>query len=137
MKATQKAIRLLEEMGKIQRMERGKVCKMKGREHFNHQTWQNGRNNVRYVPREEVEDLQAAINGYARFNELARQYIDEIVRLTRLDHARRHPKPTRKATASCPKRKKRLDSSRDYPPLEIPNPEWAVPESTKNVRLRW
>ena len=36
-----------------------------------------------------------------------------------------------------PKRKKRLDPSRDYPPLEIPNPEWAVPESTKNVRLRW
>jgi hypothetical protein len=105
MKATQKAIKLLEQMGQIDRMERGKLCQMKGREHFNHQTWQNGRNNVRYVPREKVEDLQAAIDGYARFNELARQYIDEIVRLTRLEHARRHPKRTRRTTASCPKRK--------------------------------
>jgi hypothetical protein len=106
MKATQKAIRLLEKMGKIDRMERGKLCQMKGREHFNHQTWQNGRNNVRYVPREEAEDLQAAIDGYARFNELARQYIDEIVRLTRLEHARRHPKRTPRTTASRPTHKK-------------------------------
>ena len=59
MKASQKAIRLLEQMGKIDRMERGKVCQMKGREHFNHQTWQNGRNRVRYVPREQLKDLQA------------------------------------------------------------------------------
>jgi hypothetical protein len=106
MKATQKAIKLLEKMGQIDRMERGKLCQMKGREHFNHQTWQNGRNNVRYVLREEVEYLQAAIDGYARFNELARQYIDEIVRLTRLEHARKHPKKARKATASHPKPKK-------------------------------
>ena len=106
MKATQKAIKLLEKMGRIDRMERGKLCQMKGREHFNHQTWQNGRNNVRYVPREEVEDLQAAIDGYVRFNELARQYVDEIVRLTRLEHARKRSKRTRSNTASCQKRKK-------------------------------
>ena len=106
MKATQKAIKLLEKMGKVDRMERGKLCQMKGREHFNHQTWQNGRNNVRYVPREQIEDLQAAIDGYAQFNELARQYIDEIVRTTRREHARKHPKRTRRTTASSPKRKR-------------------------------
>jgi hypothetical protein len=107
MKATRKAIKLLDKMGKIDRMERGKLCKMKGREHFNHQTWQNGRNNVRYVPGEEVEDLQAAIDGYARFNELVRQYTDEIVRLTRQEHARKHPERNRRAAASTPSRKKR------------------------------
>ena len=73
-------------------MERGKICQMKGRVHFNHQTWQNGRNLVRYLPREQVEDLQTAIDGYARFNALAQQYADEIIRLTRLEHARKHPK---------------------------------------------
>jgi hypothetical protein len=106
MKTTQKALKLLEKMGKIDRMERGKLCQMKGREHFNHQTWQNGRNNVRYVPQEEVEDLQAAIDGYARFNTLVQQYIDEIVRLTRQEHTRRHPKQRHTTTTSSPKRKK-------------------------------
>lgn len=57
---------------------------MKGRDHFNHQTWRNGRNAVRYVPRNRVEDLRAAIDGYARFMILAEQYADEIIRLTRL-----------------------------------------------------
>jgi hypothetical protein len=88
MKPTPKAAALLEEMGRIDRMERGKICQMKGREHFNHQTWQKGRNVVRYVPREEVDNLQAAIDGYARFTELAQHYADEIIRLTRQDHAR-------------------------------------------------
>jgi hypothetical protein len=106
MKTTKKAAKLLEEMGKIEQMERGKVCKMKDREHFNHQTWQNGRNNVRYVPREELEDLQTAIAGYARFNELARQYADEIIRSTRRDHARRHPKRSRRTATATPVRKK-------------------------------
>lgn len=31
---------------------------------------------------EEVENLQVAIDGYARFNALVQQYVDEIVRLT-------------------------------------------------------
>jgi hypothetical protein len=106
MKATQKATQLLEEMGKIQRMERGKICKMKGREHFNHQTWQHGRNQVRYVPREEIEDLQQAIDGYARFTKLAQQYAEQIIRLTRREHARRHPRQPRRTTTSSSARKK-------------------------------
>lgn len=74
---------MLKAMAAIQRMERGKVCRMKGREHFNHQQWIGGRNVVRYVPREEVEALQKAIAGHARFMDLVRRYVDEIVRLTR------------------------------------------------------
>jgi len=73
---------------------------MKGREHFNHQTWQKGRNVVRYVPREEVDNLQAAIDGYARFTELAQHYADEIIRLTRQDQARSHPKNHHKSADS-------------------------------------
>ena len=60
-------------------MERGKVCQMKGRGHFNHQTWQAGRNVVRYVHQDDVPELQRAIDGYARFMALARQYADEII----------------------------------------------------------
>jgi hypothetical protein len=113
MKTTQKAIALLEEMGKIERMERGKVCKMKGREHFNHQTWQNGRNLVRYVPREEIEDLQAAITGYDRFRLLAQRYADEIIRITRRELARTHPKQHRRATDPPAQAKKQLRKRAD------------------------
>lgn len=92
MKPTRKAVALLEEMGRIQWMERGKICQMKGRKHFNHQTWQKGHNIVRYVPCEQVADLQAAIDGYARFCQLAQLYADELIRLTRSEHARLHPR---------------------------------------------
>ncbi len=87
-------------------MERGKICKMKGREHFNHQTWSNGRNAVRYVPRGRVEDLQAAIDGYARFMLLAEQYADEIIRITRLQQNSQSQKHPRKSPAEPPRRKK-------------------------------
>jgi len=89
MKTTVKAQRLLERIAQIQEMERGKICKMTGRQHFNHQTWDAGRNIVGYVPREDIDDLQQAIDGYALFTELTRQYADEIVRLSRIQRAKR------------------------------------------------
>ena len=75
--------RLLERMAAIKRMERGKLCPMTGRPHYNHQTWCNGRNEVRYVPANEVKALQKAIEGYQLFINLAEQYADEVIRLTR------------------------------------------------------
>lgn len=83
MKQTETSRRLLERMARIGRMERGKICQMGGRPHYNHQTWQDGRNVVRYVPADEVDELQKAIDGYTQFRELAEQYADEIIRATR------------------------------------------------------
>ena len=74
---------LLERMGRIERMERGKVCRMIARPHYNHQTWQDGHNVVRYVPAEQVAALQQAINGYRLFMELAQRYADQIIERTR------------------------------------------------------
>lgn len=82
---------LLERMGRIERMERGKVCRMSGRPHYNHQTWQNGHNVVRYVPVEQVPALQAAIEGYRLFTELAQQYAEQIVQRTRRELRQRPP----------------------------------------------
>jgi len=93
MKTTKKAAGLLAAMGRIQRMERGKLCRMKGRGHFNHQEWLGGRNVVRYVPQAEVEDVQEAIDGYARFMDLVRQYVDETVRITRSERQRAASRP--------------------------------------------
>jgi hypothetical protein len=89
--------RLLERMAKIECMERGKLCTMTGRAHYNHQTWRNGRNEVRYVPAGEKAALQKAIEGYQLFIKLAEQYVDEAIRWTRRERttkkSRREPKP--------------------------------------------
>ena len=83
MEPTRKMKRLLQRMAAIERMERGKLCRMTGRPHYNHQTWHNGRNEVRYVPADAVDALQEAIEGYQLFITLTEQYADEAIRLTR------------------------------------------------------
>jgi len=88
MKSTKKAQRLLAQMAKIEDMERGTACQMKGRDHFNHQTWRAGRNVVRYVHRDDVPELQRAIDGYHRFMDLAQKYADEIIRRSRRERGK-------------------------------------------------
>jgi len=92
MKHTKKMKRLLERMAAIERMERGKLCQMTGRSHYNHQTWRNGRNEVRYVPKDEVERLRQDIAGYQLFTTLADQYADEVIRMTRRNRQRQRSK---------------------------------------------
>jgi len=73
-------------MARIERMECGTLCRMReGRDgpYFNHQTWEDGRNVVRYVPRERAEAVQGAIDGYRRFLRLSQAYADLIVQRTR------------------------------------------------------
>ena len=83
MQITKKMQRLLERMAGIERMERGTLCQMGGRPHYNHQTWRNGRNEVRYVSKAEVAELKKDIAGYQLFTKLAEQYADEVIRASR------------------------------------------------------
>ena len=94
MKHTKKMKRLLDRMAEIERMERGKLCQMGGRPHYNHQTWRDGRNEVRYVPSGEVEELKKDTAGYQLFMKLAEQYADEVIRASRRERAK---KTTRKS----------------------------------------
>ena len=91
MKTTKKMQRLLERMAQIGRMERGKLCRMGNRPHYNHQSWQDGHNVVRYVPAEEVEFLQEAIDGYRQFLQLVESYADEVIKQTRQERQKRFP----------------------------------------------
>ena len=74
--------KILDRMSRIETMERGKLCKM-GSGHFNHQTWQDGRNKVRYVPADQAVFVKKAIDGYTEFMKLAGQYVDEVEKQTR------------------------------------------------------
>jgi hypothetical protein len=95
MKQTEISQRLLDRMARIERMERGRICQMAGRPHYNHQTWQDGRNVVRYVPADQVPELQEAIDGYNLFRSLAEQYADEIIRVTRKERDKKRPRKKR------------------------------------------
>ncbi len=107
MKPTKKMQRLLKQMAQIGRMERGKLCQMSGRPHYNHQTWENGRNVVRYVPAGEVAFVQDAIDGYARFTQLSQRYADEVIEYTRRERARNYPQPPPKPTRGTKRAKEK------------------------------
>jgi len=83
MKAQKTPEALGRQIARIPRMERGKLCPMRAGAYYNHQTWEKGRNLVRYVPRERVADLQEAIDGYQHYLKLTTAYADEIIRRTR------------------------------------------------------
>jgi hypothetical protein len=74
---------LLVKMGQIERMERGSLCRMGTKPYYNLQSWEGGRNHVRYVPADQAARIQEAIDGYDRFMELARQYADAVIERTR------------------------------------------------------
>lgn len=67
----------------IERMERGKLCPMRNGRYYNLQSWEQGRNVVRYVRADEVEDLKKAIEGYTQFMNLAKSYANLVVQETR------------------------------------------------------
>ena len=104
MKAKPKPATLLKQIARIQAMERGKLCPMRASRagaYYNHQTWEKGRNVVRYVPREQVANLQKAIAGYQQYLKLTKAYADAIIRHTRQRQittpprlsAKKRPKP--------------------------------------------
>lgn len=96
---------LLKRIARIGRMERGTLCRMAGRPHYNHQTWQDGRNVSRYVRSEDVAALQEAIEGYRQFRRLAEQYADAIIRRTRAERAKSDPAKKRSTRPrECPHR---------------------------------
>ena len=74
---------ILDRMATIQRMERGTICPMQGGRFFNHQSWEKGRNVVRYVPAVDVPALRKSIQSYKQFMALAQNYVDLIVQQTR------------------------------------------------------
>ena len=96
-KPSKKMKQLLERMARIERMERGKLCRMSGRSHYNHQTWRDGRNLVRYVPAREAAFVQEAIDGYQDFMRLAEQYADEVILRTRRDREKAFPESQKTA----------------------------------------
>ena len=93
---------ILKQIAQIRRMERGKLCLMRqgpSGPSYSHQTWEKGRNVVRYVPRDRVPVLQTAIDGYQQYLKLTQAYADLIIARTRQE-----PSNCGTHQPGCPKR---------------------------------
>lgn len=92
MKSTRESI--LRKMAAIGRMERGTLCPVRGGRYHNLQSWEDGRNRVRYVPASQLDAVREAVEGYKAFMDLARRYADLVVQDTRkaLNAAGNEPK---------------------------------------------
>jgi hypothetical protein len=81
---------LLQQIAAIPAMERGKLSTYWFKErsgaagpYHKLQQWQNGQNQTRYVPAEEVPAVQAALAGYAQYQQLTEEYARLVITETR------------------------------------------------------
>jgi hypothetical protein len=100
---------ILGQIAQIQHMDHGSVSVIRQGPHgpyYNHQCYENGRNVSRYVPTELVPELEQAIEGYRRCQELVKQYVQLRVEQTRAERQAGSKKKSPLPESSWPKRKK-------------------------------
>ena len=103
---------ILQQIAQIQRMDQGTVSVIRQGPHgpyYNHQCYQNGKNLSRYVPAQQVPELEEAIEGYRRFQELVKQYVQLQVEKTRSERMAGLKKKAPHLKSSSPKIRKSND----------------------------
>jgi hypothetical protein len=81
---------LLHRIATIPAMERGKLSTYSFKErsgsagpYYKLQHWQNGQNQTRYIPVDELSAVEAALAGYAQYQQLTEQYAQLVIAQTR------------------------------------------------------
>jgi hypothetical protein len=77
---------LLEQILQIRRMEHGSLSVIRqgpDGPYYNLNSWENGTNQCRYIPKHKVPEVQQAIEGYQKFQQLTEQYAQVLVEQTR------------------------------------------------------
>ena len=88
MNATLTPESILRQIAQIQHMDRGSVSIIRqgpNGPYYNHQCYENGRNVSRYVPADQVPQLQQAIEDYQSFEQLVGQYAQLLIEKTRAE----------------------------------------------------
>jgi hypothetical protein len=103
---------ILQQIAAIPAMERGTLCAYAFKDrsaaagpYHKLQEWREGKNHTRYVPAQELPAVQAAVAGYAQYQQLTEEYANLVIAETRQAIAGSkkkmfHPR------SSLPKRKK-------------------------------
>jgi hypothetical protein len=79
---------LLEQILQIQRMEHGSLCVVgqgPNGPYYNLNSWEDGQNKCRYVPKDKVPAVQQAIAGHKKYQQLTEQYAQQVVEQTRAE----------------------------------------------------
>ena len=77
---------LLEQILQIQCMEHGSlsiVGQGPNGPYYNLNSWENGKNQCRYLPQNKVPKVKQAIEGYHQYQQLTEQYAQQIIEQTR------------------------------------------------------
>ncbi len=81
---------LLQQIARFQRLDRGTLSVLRQGPHgpyYNHQCYEAGKNVTRYVPADQVAQLQRDLEAYRQFQGLVAQYVDLLVQQTRAARA--------------------------------------------------
>jgi hypothetical protein len=106
---------LLEQILQIQSMEHGSlsiVGQGPNGPYYNLNSWENGKNQCRYLSQDKVPQVRQAIDGYHKYQQLTGQYARQIVEQTRAQlnigvKKKSHPKPSNSRLPSAsPKSRK-------------------------------
>jgi hypothetical protein len=79
---------LIEQILQIQRMEHGSLSIIRQGPHgpyFSLNSWEEGKNRCRYLPQDKVPEVQQAIEGYHKYQQLTEQYAQQIIEQTRAE----------------------------------------------------
>jgi hypothetical protein len=113
--STPNKTQLLQQISTISAMERGKLSDYSFKDrpgqagpYHKLQHWEEGKNHTRYVPAEELPAVQAALAGYAQYEQLTRQYADLVIAETRQNIASK--KKTTRPQSSSPRIRKSSNS---------------------------
>lgn len=77
---------IIKEILEIERMEHGSLSIIKQGPkgpYYNLNSWEGGKNRCRYIPRDKVPEVQEAIEGYQKFQQLTQEYAEQVVEKTR------------------------------------------------------
>ena len=107
---------IIQHILQIQCMEHGSLC-VTGQgpngPYYNLNSWEDGKNQCRYLPQDKVPAVQQAIEAYQKYQQLTDQYAQQIVEQTRAQlgigvkkKSRPHPPPKSRPTSSLPKTRK-------------------------------
>jgi hypothetical protein len=100
---------LLQEIARIDKMERGKLSVMRegpSGPFYKLQAREDGRNRTRYVPRDQAPLVREAIEGFQQFQSLTEQYAGLIIDKTRAEIASASKKTKPRPKSSSPRRPK-------------------------------
>jgi hypothetical protein len=93
---------ILKQIAAISAMERGKLSTYSFKDrpgaagpYHKLQQWEQGKNTTRYIPAEEVPAVEAALAGYAQYEQLTQEYARVVITETRQNIAFKKKSPLR------------------------------------------